>query len=107
QDLSGVITPGSVTVLTGPTLTNLSFNVLWTVLTPAFQASIGTTTGVGSDFTVFFNKKSRTTPAGAIKSDTVSISSTPEVGTGLLMGTGLLTFGTWLRRRGRRQPKVG
>lgn len=90
--LSGVIT--NVGVTTGVD-TQVSMNVSWTVLPPAYQTALGGPTGVDISSVVDL------TLTGAVQQATIDIQPAPEPASMLLFGSGLLGLGSFLRRRFR------
>jgi len=71
----------------------INLTVLWTAMSPDFQAFLGAPTGIGPVFNFIL------TLNGAADSVDVGINPTPEPGSLLLLGSGLLGVGGFLRRR--------
>lgn len=98
QILSGTIKNFSTTKPGAET--DREMTVAWNVLPAAVEAQLGTKPGVRTGLDVFL-KNGKNNPVDV---DLQLIRPTPDMGTGLVLGTGLLCVGTWLRRvRSRRK----
>lgn len=95
--LSGEVLNGTINSMTGPasgtTTTDLSLFATWWGLPTAVQSFLGTPTGIDSAFVIYLSS------TGAASSVDVFITPTPEPGTLLLFGTGMLLCAGLLRRR--------
>lgn len=95
--LTGQVLDGTINNLSGPasgqTTTDLSLFATWWGLPSAVQSFLGTPTGIDSAFIIYL------TNGGAASSVDVLITPTPEPGTILLFGTGMLLCAGLLRRR--------
>jgi hypothetical protein len=90
QNLIGDITNFSASP--GAT-TDLSFHADWPTLPPLVQTKLGTPTGMDSGFVIYL------TNSGLAQSTDVLITPTPEPGSLLLLGSGLVGIGSFLRRK--------
>lgn len=79
--------------LGGSGLDQITLTVLWTAMSPDFATFLGAPTGIGVADNLIL------TVNGAATSVDVSINPTPEPGSLLLLGSGLLGVGGFLRRR--------
>lgn len=77
----------------GGSTTGFSFIATWPTLPANVQAQLGTPTGTDSGFIIYLNS------SGAAQSVDILITPTPEPASMLLVGTGLLAIGGFLRRR--------
>lgn len=96
QNLIGDITGFSV--LTGKTTTDVSFTADWPTLPAAVQAMLGTHTGQDSGFVIYLTKGRQ---AGSPQSVDIVITPgpTPEPGSLILLGSGLVGLGGVLRKK--------
>ncbi len=83
----------SFTLITGGTTKTIVMSVFWGTLPPAVAAFLGTPTGLDNTSITFHIADGATTDVS------VTITPTPEPGSMLLFGSGLLAVGTFLRRR--------
>ena len=99
QNLIGEITGFSAS--TGTTTTDLSFTADWPTLPLAVQTMLGTPTGQDSGFVIYLKNSDR----GTAQSVDVLITPgpTPEPGSLMLLGSGLVGLGGFLRRKLRAQ----
>lgn len=72
----------------------INLNVLWTNMSPDFATFLGAPSGLGPVFASIVIDKN-----GAANSVDIGINPTPEPGSLLLLGSGLLGVGGFLRRR--------
>ena len=95
--LTGQVLQGTINSIWGPvsgtTTTDLSLFATWWGLPATVQSFLGTPTGVDSAFLIYL------TGNGAASSVDVLMTPTPEPGTLLLFGTGMLLCAGLLRRR--------
>ncbi|HWG58728.1 MAG TPA: PEP-CTERM sorting domain-containing protein [Candidatus Acidoferrales bacterium] len=95
--LTGQVLQGTINTAVGPisgtTSSDLSLFATWWGLPSAVQSFLGTPTGIDSAFVIYL------TDGGAASSVDVLITPTPEPGTLLLFGTGMLLCAGLLRRR--------